>query len=330
MDVLQEEKDIMKPSEKLVMDIINIFEVGDPTAKYDTVSFLAGDNGHISYGISQCSLMSGNLYLLIRDYISAGGAHAEVFKNDYLRLLAEKDDVLDVSPAFRSLLVLASKDHIMRQVQDAYEAKMFLEPAKKLLEARGFSKPLTLLVFADSVVHGGMKYVLKRMLPGPIPTNERAFVGLYLRKREEWLRAKGGLLSNTVYRCGVMKELAKENRWDLQPPFDVRGWTWTGGAWLGKRKEVPRIPALSDHNILYLLTPNMHGKAVQDLQVLLGVEPDGIFGKLTKDAVVSFQKKHNLTPDGIAGPITWRALREEEDKNGEVSESAVRDDGDGG
>lgn len=31
---------------------------------------------------------------------------------------------------------------------------------------------------------------------------------------------------------------------------------------------------------------------------------DGIYGTETKNAVIAFQKKHNLTPDGIAGPKT--------------------------
>ncbi len=31
---------------------------------------------------------------------------------------------------------------------------------------------------------------------------------------------------------------------------------------------------------------------------------DGIYGEYTRRAVVSFQKKHSLTPDGIAGPAT--------------------------
>jgi N-acetyl-anhydromuramyl-L-alanine amidase AmpD len=35
---------------------------------------------------------------------------------------------------------------------------------------------------------------------------------------------------------------------------------------------------------------------------------DGDFGKLTEAAVKAFQKLHDLTPDGIVGPMTWRAL----------------------
>ena len=35
---------------------------------------------------------------------------------------------------------------------------------------------------------------------------------------------------------------------------------------------------------------------------------DGIFGHKTLDAVKSFQQGSNLTADGVAGPMTWKAL----------------------
>lgn len=35
---------------------------------------------------------------------------------------------------------------------------------------------------------------------------------------------------------------------------------------------------------------------------------DGIYGKQTKEAVIRFQKKNGLTPDGIAGPATLKAM----------------------
>lgn len=57
------------------------------------------------------------------------------------------------------------------------------------------------------------------------------------------------------------------------------------------------------------------GAAVEELQTKLnnvGADPplvvDGIFGPLTKAAVVAFQTAHTLDPDGIAGPLTWGAL----------------------
>jgi N-acetylmuramoyl-L-alanine amidase len=35
---------------------------------------------------------------------------------------------------------------------------------------------------------------------------------------------------------------------------------------------------------------------------------DGVFGDITKKAVVSFQRKRNIAPDGVAGPLTWKEL----------------------
>ena len=40
------------------------------------------------------------------------------------------------------------------------------------------------------------------------------------------------------------------------------------------------------------------------------VYADKYFGKDTKDALIEFQKKKKLTPDGIAGPSTIQALIE--------------------
>ena len=39
-----------------------------------------------------------------------------------------------------------------------------------------------------------------------------------------------------------------------------------------------------------------------------GVQIDGEFGPLTRDAVIDFQQALALDVDGIAGPITWQAL----------------------
>ena len=56
------------------------------------------------------------------------------------------------------------------------------------------------------------------------------------------------------------------------------------------------------------------GYQVKRLQRLLAQRgfdpgtPDGIFGAATARAVKKAQKSHALTDDGIAGPITWKAL----------------------
>ncbi len=50
------------------------------------------------------------------------------------------------------------------------------------------------------------------------------------------------------------------------------------------------------------------GAAVRELQNMLDVPRDGIFGVQTEAAVRAFQAGHGLVTDGIVGPYTWDAL----------------------
>lgn len=49
------------------------------------------------------------------------------------------------------------------------------------------------------------------------------------------------------------------------------------------------------------------GKAVKIWQIIVGVEPDGDFGKNTLKATKAFQKAHGLEVDGVVGPKSWKA-----------------------
>lgn len=68
-----------------------------------------------------------------------------------------------------------------------------------------------------------------------------------------------------------------------------------------------------------LLREGSRGQDVITLQYLLSViseyypgipslKQDGIFGSGTKQAVIAFQRRMGLSPDGIVGPATWNAL----------------------
>lgn len=48
------------------------------------------------------------------------------------------------------------------------------------------------------------------------------------------------------------------------------------------------------------------GKAVQIWQIIVGVDPDGVFGSDTYNATVAWQKAHGLTSDGIVGRMSWK------------------------
>ena len=50
------------------------------------------------------------------------------------------------------------------------------------------------------------------------------------------------------------------------------------------------------------------GKVVRQIQIALHLYPDGIFGVNTEQAVKEFQKRNNLNPDGIVGPLTLAKL----------------------
>ena len=56
------------------------------------------------------------------------------------------------------------------------------------------------------------------------------------------------------------------------------------------------------------------GDAVRQLQELLGITADGIFGPITKAAVKEYQTANGLKADGIVGPLTWAALLGEEEQ----------------
>lgn len=66
-----------------------------------------------------------------------------------------------------------------------------------------------------------------------------------------------------------------------------------------------------------ILREGSTGELVKILQELLGLRDiDGIFGKMTRVAVINFQKQKDLEQDGVVGPLTWEALDyrpEEED-----------------
>ena len=57
-----------------------------------------------------------------------------------------------------------------------------------------------------------------------------------------------------------------------------------------------------------LIKHGSRGETVAMVQRMLNLIPDGIFGRLTKEAVTAFQTECGLKADGIIGPKTWAEL----------------------
>jgi len=57
-----------------------------------------------------------------------------------------------------------------------------------------------------------------------------------------------------------------------------------------------------------LLKVGSRGPEVTKVQGALNLDADGVFGLMTKTAVMDWQKRNDLTEDGIVGPKTYAAL----------------------
>jgi chitosanase len=71
--------------------VINIFETGRAQGEYGQVTVLPGDSGHLTYGRSQTTLGSGNLYLLIKEYCETANAQFAAQLRPYLERLRNHD-----------------------------------------------------------------------------------------------------------------------------------------------------------------------------------------------------------------------------------------------
>jgi hypothetical protein len=107
--------------------------------------------------------------------------------------------------------------------------------------------------------------------------------------------------------------VAQANKWDLD--YDPRGNP-------GPRDPVAVGDVLRAELVLALggrpapapapdrptLRQGSTGRYVREMQGLLGVSVDGQFGPNTRAALVRFQSRRQLLPDGICGPASWSAL----------------------
>jgi chitosanase len=194
---------------------------------YGTVTVIKGDTGNLTYGRFQTTLSSGNLYTLLRDYVSNGGEYADDIA-PYLKALKEQNTSLNNNTAFKATLRAAGKDPIMHSTQDEFFDKVYWAPANGFFANNGFKLPLSLAIIHDSFIHsGGIRSQLRnqfRETPPAAGGTEKGWITAYLKTRHKWLANHSRKdLRNSSYRTKELLRLINEDDWELESPFTYRG-----------------------------------------------------------------------------------------------------------
>jgi chitosanase len=253
---------------------------------------------------------------LLKEYCGASGArHGQDF-TALLPRFRDKDFSLDQDQHVRALLQAAGDDPVMQSTQDNFFERGYWAPAAAAAAANNFTLPLSTTVIYDSRIHGGFDRIRQRVAAG---LEEKAWIAEFISQRKAWLLRCDDPLPKTVYRMDEFSKLIAANKWNMELPMTVRGVVINEEV-LGVTDEliVPARapePALSGR-VLQLSRPYMRGNDVRTLQNALRNygftgDQDGVFGPMTDVLVKQFQRKHQLQPDGVVGPMTWLELNQE-------------------
>jgi len=301
---------------KTAQAVVNIFETGSAQGSYGSVTLIAGDTGHLTYGRSQTTLASGNLYLLIKDYCAAAGAQFARALNPYLAQLAARDTTLDTEMTFRGLLHAAGGDPVMQLAQDQFFDRVYWNPSVQDATNSAVNSALGTNVVYDSHIQGAWT-VIRNLIDaahGPVSRiGEQAWISAYVNERRNWLaNHPNPALHPTVYRMDAFIQLINNGSWGLPLPLTVRGVLITEDILSAASPTRPSAHT-PDEGTLHLQAPPMQGDNVRALQQALvsagfSVAVDGVFQASTDAAVKQFQQQKGLTIDGIVGPATRSAL----------------------
>ena len=305
---------ITELQKKTAQAIVNIFETSHVRGDYGMVTLLAGDSGHLTYGRSQTTLASGNLFLLIRAYCQAQGAQFVDALQPYVQRLSDRDLTLDGDSSFRRTLQEAGSDPVMQDTQDTFFDRVYWSPALQYARTSGLVTALGTSVVYDSCVHGSWTLVRDKVNASGTAAQigEQKWLTKYVAIRRDWLATHTNpLLHRCVYRMDSFQQLIQEQKWQLELPLTVRGIQITADLLM---TPPVRVSAETEtHRLLKLETPFMIGDDVRALQTALAAKGfdgkvDGIYGPLTDARVRQFQIQAGLKSDGIVGPATRATL----------------------
>ena len=130
-----------------------------------------------------------------------------------------------------------------------------------------------------------------------------------------WLYAadlKAGKRGITTHDA-VSKAFKRGSHWDPGQGFPVERYLTLVRACIGTGAPTAVKPLKPAPPTLRFGSEGWQVKRLQKMLRQHGMLPveaaiDGDFGQITRLAVEAFQQRHDLVPDGVVGPLTWRAL----------------------
>ena len=288
--------------------IVNVYESGRVKGDYGAIAVLKGDQGHLSYGRSQVTLGSGNLFKLLDRYCRQQASNGPIppFADEiipFLPRLKQKDFGLDSDSTLRSLLQRAGReDPLMRAIQDQFFNENYLAPACRAAEAIGVTAPLGRAVVYDSHIQGGWA-ILQPRIGRVTARGDQDWVERYIALRRNWLSQLRTPLPGTVYRMDSFTALIEQDNWQLKLPLTVHGVIVTEDALIGGDPPLPGQPK----RVLKLTSPYIRGDDVALLQRALNIRDDGIYGPFCDASVKRLQKSKGISEEGV-GSDTRKAL----------------------
>lgn len=301
---------------KTIEAIVNVFETGSPRGNYGAVTLLPGDSGHLTYGRSQTTLASGNLYVLLLNYLNSANARYGSEIAFYLGRVGQPDFSLDTDSAFHALLKLCGEDPVMQLAQDAFFDNSYWQPALKAGAQLHLTMALSYGVSYDSHIQGAWATIVEKTnaTVGAIGSGatEQGWIRTYVNTRKAWLTARSPLLAKTTYRMDAFNALITSNKWSLELPISFLRYVIDQSD-LGQSAPIRVAAEDSFPRLLFLTDPFLSGPDVVRVQQALQQNgltcgADGIYGNYTAMLVRVFQRRNSLTADGIVGPITRQLL----------------------
>jgi chitosanase len=292
---------------RTIQAIINLFETGHVLGDYGQVTIIAGDTGHLTFGRSQTTLGSGNLFRLLSQYCRNSGARFGRRLSAALPAAEARDVALDRDAKLHNVLRASADDPVMRDTQDAFFDEMYFRPAMKTADQKGISDPLGAAIVYDSFVHGSWKRIHDRVEGTPASRGERTWLKDYVDTRREWLAThQRADLRATVYRMDALGRLIELGLWGLELPLVVRGAEISSVTLNGVPPRSFAGPQPGSRDVAFQTTaPLLRGLDVRLVQLALSergaaISADGVFGRASATCVATFQRSDGLPATGVA------------------------------